>query len=129
MVIAAAGTVPKAKMAICHPPGRFAADGFAIEDLATVGCCSHAAAVLGPPVVVHELIAVTTHPRLTIVGSPPQNPRMNAPQMPSKKATRAIPHSNFCQLLAMDLPLREQEPSKGFWIPLYVDGHWMAVQG
>ena len=89
MVIAAAATVPKAKMANCHPPGRFAADGFAMEDLATVGCCSHAAAVLGPPVVVHELIAVATHP----------------------------------------LPLLKQEPSKGFWIPLYVDRHWMAVQG
>jgi hypothetical protein len=72
MVIAAAGTVPKAKMANCPPPGRFAADGCAMEDLATVGCCSHAAAVLGPPVVVHELIAVTTHPRLTIVAHPPE---------------------------------------------------------
>src|ERR1700688_4252787 len=99
MIMPTAGNVPAAKIANCHThPVAFAAEVFTVHDLLTGRRSRHAAAILGPPVVLHELVAVAVDPGLAVVADTPESAK-KAPQIPSTKATTAIPHNNFCQPL------------------------------
>ena len=56
-----------------YPPCRFAAEIFTVHDLITGRRSRHAAAILGPPVVLHELVAVAVDPGLAVVSDTPES--------------------------------------------------------
>jgi hypothetical protein len=56
-----------------YPAGRFAAEIFAVPQLDATRRPCYTSAVLGPPVVLHELIAVAIHPRVTILTDAPES--------------------------------------------------------
>jgi hypothetical protein len=85
-----AGNVPTAKMANCHAR---------------------------PVALLPRLVAVATHPGVTILAGAPE-PAKEATQTPIKKATSAIPHSNLRHRPAI---------SKRLWIPLNFERHRMAI--
>src|SRR5882757_6139482 len=96
-----AGNVPTAKIANCHThPVAFAAEVCTVHDLLAGRRSRHAAAILGPPVVLHELVAVAVDPGLAVVADTPESAKKSSAD-PEHESASSDPHNNFCQLLTV----------------------------
>jgi hypothetical protein len=96
-----AGNVPTAKIANCHT------HPVALLPRSAVCTISSPVGVLATQQrsLAHQSFCTSWLPWLSTQDwqswLTPQNPRKKAPQIPSRKATTAIPHNNFCQPLTV----------------------------
>jgi hypothetical protein len=107
-----------------YRPEEYAAEVFTVHDLLTGRRSRHAAAILGPPVVLHELVAVAVDPGLAVVPDTPES----AKKSPQIQSDNGDPPQQLLAAAHRGMPLRQQKRSERLWIPLHFDRHRMLVQ-